>query len=187
MKKERVFEGKHVILGVTGSIAAYKACEIVRLLIKGGAEVRVIMTKAARNFVGELTFQTLSRKAVYTDMFCQSYDWEPLHTSLAEWAHLVLIAPASADIIGKLANGIVDELLCGVVFATRAPVLIAPAMNTNMYLHPVLQENICKLKAIGYEVMEAEEGELACGAKGVGRLADVEKIVERAAEMLAEA
>lgn len=186
MKDEKVFEGKHVILGVTGSIAAYKACEIVRLLVKGGAEVRVVMTKAARNFVGELTFQTLSRKAVYSDMFPERYDWEPLHISLAEWADLVLVAPASADIIGKLANGIVDELLCGVVFATRAPVLIAPAMNTNMYLHPILQENIRKLKTIGYEVMEAEEGELACGVRGVGRLPDVGKIVEKAEEILAK-
>jgi phosphopantothenoylcysteine decarboxylase/phosphopantothenate--cysteine ligase len=170
--------GKTIVLGVTGGIAAYKAAEIVRLLVKEGAIVRVIMTKNAQEFITPLTLQTLSGNPVATETFNLTQESEIGHIRLADTADLLLIAPATADIIAKLANGLADDLLSTVLLATTAPVLIAPAMNVHMYAHPIVQENMRKLSGLGYGFVEPAEGFLACGYEGKGRLADPEDIVE---------
>ncbi len=162
---------KEVILGVTGSIAAYRACDIVNSLRKEGFGVTVIMTKEAKEFVSPLTFQTLSRNKVYSEMFETLSEWNPVHTSLADKAGLILIAPACANVIGKLANGICDDLLTCVVMASSAKVLIAPAMNEKMYANPAVQENIIKLKKRGIRMIGPVKGPLACGHEGVGHIA----------------
>lgn len=169
--------GPFVIVGVTGSIAAYKACEIVCLLAKEGMETQAILTAEAREFITPLSLQTLSRNKVLTDMFELPEEWNPVHTSLADKADAVLIAPATANIIGKLAAGICDDLLTCVVYATKAPVIIAPAMNDRMYNHPILQENIARLKKLGYQFIGPAKGRLACGRNAVGCLADTGDIV----------
>lgn len=168
---------RHIVIGITGSIAAYKACEVITKLKRAGFDISCVMTEDAKNFITPLTLQTLSSNKVMTDMFELPDIWNPLHISLAKRADLILIAPASADIIGKLANGICDELLTCVVLATRAKVLIAPAMNENMYEHKIVQENIERLKKIGYRFIGPVKGRLADGAIGIGHLADVGKIV----------
>lgn len=173
-----------VLVGVTGSIAAYKACEIIRLLKKDGLDVRVLLTKEAGAFVTPLTFQTLSQNEVVSDMFELPEEWNPRHTSLADKAGLVLIAPATANIIGKLASGICDDILTCTVFATKAPVLIAPAMHASMYDHPVTQGNIARLKKIGYRFVGPVKGKLACGQEGLGHIADVADIVAEAKRLL---
>lgn len=175
---------KSIVLGVTGSIAAYKACEIVGLLKKASFDVQVLLTKEAAQFVGPLTFQTLSQNKVVTDMFEISDEWNPVHTSIADKADLILIAPATANIIGKLAGGICDDILSCVVFASKAPVLIAPAMNEKMYSHPVTQDNIARLKRIGYNFVGPVKGRLACGHDGLGHIADVKAIVDEAKRLL---
>lgn len=177
-------KNKRVILGVTGSIAAYKACEITGLLRKDGLEVQVLLTEEAKEFVTPLTLQALSGNRVITDMFDSPEEWAPVHTSLAEGASLVLIAPATANIIGKLACGICDDILSCVVMATRAPVLIAPAMNDKMYNHSIVQENIAKLKKIGYKFIGPVKGRLACGYEGMGCLADAQAIASEAKRLL---
>lgn len=169
-----------IIVGVTGSIAAYKACEIVSALVKEGAETQVIMTGEARQFITPLSLQTLSRNPVLTDMFEAPDEWNPRHISLADRADAVLVAPATAAIIGKLAAGICDDLLTCVICATKAPVVIAPAMNDGMYRHPVVQENIARLRKIGYRFVGPAEGRLACGREAIGRLADIGDIVRAA-------
>jgi len=179
MKKNR-----RVILGVTGSIAAYKACEITSLLRKAGLEVQVLLTEEAKEFVTPLTLQTLSGNRVITDMFDSPEEWDPVHTSLADSASIVLIAPATANIIGKLACGICDDILSCVVMATRAPVLIAPAMNDKMYTHDIVQENIAKLKKAGYKFIGPVKGRLACGYEGMGCLADAQAIANEAKRLL---
>jgi len=166
-----------IILGVTGSIAAYKACGIISLLKKDSFDVEVILTKEGAEFITPLTLQTLSGNKVMTDIFALPDNWEPIHMSLAEKADAVLIAPATANIIGKLSAGMCDCLLTCVVYATKAPVLIAPAMNTNMYDHKITQANIAKLKTIGYEFIAPAKGRLACGCEGTGRLAEIEDII----------
>lgn len=176
MKKQKRF----IVLGVTGSIAAYKACEIVSRLTKEDADVQVLLTKEAAEFVTPLTFQTLSANRVVTDMFDEPEEWEPAHTSMAERADLILIAPATANIIGKLACGICDDILTCVVFASNSPVLIAPAMNGKMYKHDIVQANIARLKRIGYKFIGPVKGRLACGAEDIGHIADVEDIVDEA-------
>jgi phosphopantothenoylcysteine decarboxylase/phosphopantothenate--cysteine ligase len=176
--------GKTVILGVTGSIAAYKACEILSLFRKEAIDTRVILTKEAQAFVTRLTFQTLSQNSVVTDMFECPEEWNPRHVSLAEKASLVLIAPATANIIGKLASGICDDMLTCTVFATKAPVLIAPAMNDAMYGHPVTRENVARLKKIGYRFIGPVKGRLACGSEAMGHIADVQDIVSEAKRLL---
>jgi phosphopantothenoylcysteine decarboxylase/phosphopantothenate--cysteine ligase len=173
-----------VILGVTGSIAAYKACDITSALRKTGMDVRVILTKEAKEFIAPLTLQTLSGNKVSCDMFELPEEWDPMHISLAEKASLVLIAPASANLIGKLAAGICDDLLTCVVFATKAPVLIAPAMNTNMYEHKIVQSNIAKLKALGYSFIGPIKGRLACGAEGIGHIAATDDIMAESKRLL---
>lgn len=170
--------GKTIVLGVTGGIAAYKAAEIVRLLVKDGATVWVIMTRNAQEFITPLTLQTLSGNPVSTETFSLTQESEIGHIRLADTADLVLIAPASANVIGKLAHGLADDLLTTVLLATTAPVVLAPAMNVHMYAHPIVQENLHRLAGFGYQVVEPAEGFLACGYEGKGRMADPEDIVE---------
>jgi len=173
-----------LVLGVTGGIACYKAVELVRLLVQGGFAVQVIMTRGAMEFVTPLTFQTLSGKPVATETFSLSQESEIGHIHLADSADLFVIAPATANAIGKIAAGIADDLLTTVLMATRAPVLIVPAMNVHMYEHPIVQENLEKLKHVGYQVMEPAEGYLACGYEGKGRLPEAADIVERVRALL---
>ncbi len=172
-----MLHGKCLLLGVTGGIAAYKAAEVLRLLIKAGADVHVIMTQSARQFVTPLTFQTLSGHPVHTEMFNLVQEQEIGHISLADRADLVLIAPATANVIGKIANGIADDLLTTTIMATRAKVLFAPAMNTNMWQNPLYQMNQQRLEQLGYQFIEPVYGDLACGWQGQGKLPDPEAIV----------
>jgi len=180
----RVYKGiimlkdKNIVLGITGGIAAYKAATLTREFVKRGAVVKVIMTPNATRFITPLTLQTLSGNPVYTDMFSLSGDWDIHHISLAQAADIVVIAPATYNIIGKIASGIADDLLSTTIAATKAPVLICPAMNSNMYDNPILRSNIDKLSALGYLFMDAGRGELACKADGAGRLPDPADIVE---------
>lgn len=175
---------KTVVLGVTGSIASYKACEIISLFRKDSVNVDVVLTKEAREFITPLTLQTLSGNKVICDMFDTPDEWDPAHTSLADKASLILIAPATANIIGKLANGICDDMLSCVVYASKAPVLIAPAMSNNMYTHEVTQANIAKLKKIGYKFIGPIKGHLACGCNDIGHIAEVSAIVKEAKRLL---
>lgn len=172
----KVLEGKTVVLGVTGGIAAYKAAEVASLLVKGGAEVHVIMTEAATKFVAPLTFRTLSRNPVAVDMFADPGEWNVRHVALAEKADIVVVAPATANCIGKVACGIADDLLTTVIMATKAPVLFAPSMNQAMYENPIFRANLDRLLALGYRVMEPGTGYLACGAEGKGRMPEPEEI-----------
>jgi phosphopantothenoylcysteine decarboxylase/phosphopantothenate--cysteine ligase len=169
---------------VTGSIAAYKACDLIRALQKLGLSVTVVMTREAKEFVTPLTFQQLSQNKVYEDMFEKDIDVEIEHIALADKAALVLIAPATANIIGKIASGICDDLLSCTVVATKKPVLIAPAMNENMYTNRVVQYNINKLKSLGYKFIPPRKGELACGNVGWGCLAEIEEIVRQVKKIL---
>ncbi|MDP3730758.1 MAG: flavoprotein [Candidatus Omnitrophota bacterium] len=175
---------KTVIIGVTASIAAYKACEIVNLLRKDSFDVKVILTKDALEFVTPLTLQTLSGNKVLTDIFEPPDKWSPVHTSLADSASLILIAPATASVIGKLANGICDDLLTCVIYASKAPVLIAPAMNENMYNHKVVAANIAKLEKIGYSFVGPVKGRLACGCDAIGHIAPVPEIIKEVKKIL---
>ena len=167
---------RKVLIGVTGSIAAYKAAELVRLFVKGGDEVRVVMTGAACEFVRPLTFQTLSRNPVLVDQFAAPAGWRPEHVSLAEWADLVVVAPATANTIAKMAHGIADNLLSATLLATRAKVAVAPAMNEGMWLAAATQENVAALARRGVGVVTPREGDLACASRGVGRMAEPEEI-----------
>lgn len=169
---------KTVIVGVTGSIAAYRACEIVGALRRSGFDVKVVLTEDGARFITPLTLQALSCNKVFTDMFEMPDVWNPVHTSLADSASLILIAPATASIIGKLACGVCDDLLTCVVYASNAPVLIAPAMNEKMYNHKIVQENIAKLKKIGYSFVGPIKGHLACGHDAIGHIADTDDIVK---------
>ncbi len=169
---------RKVIVGVTGSIAAYKSADLVRKLKQRWAEVTVVMTPAATQFISPLTLETLSGRPVATELFPSTRGPEVLHISLAQWADLLVVAPATANIIGKVAAGIADELLATVIMATQAPVLFAPAMNAAMFSNPILTANISKLRQYGYQFVEPEVGELACGGKGKGRLAPIETILE---------
>lgn len=173
-----------VVLGVTGSIAVYKACDITTGLVRAGFDVRVILTDEACEFIKPITFQTLSRNKVITSMFDAPEEWDPAHISLAERADLILIAPATANIIGKLASGICDDMLSCTVLASRSQVVIAPAMNVNMYKHPLVQQNIVKLKKIGYKFIGPVNGPLACGYEGMGHIASVDDIVREAKTLL---
>ncbi len=177
-----MLSGKNIVIGVTGGIAAYKACDIVSRLKKLGAGVDVIMTASAAEFVSPLTFQSLSQNPVTTDMFERPLNWDIKHISLAQKADMFLIAPATANIIGKIANGIADDMLSTTVMAAKCPVLIAPAMNTGMYENAVVQKNIKMLQNLGYQFIEPESGRLACGDEGKGKLASPESIVARIIE-----
>lgn len=168
---------KKILLCVTGGIAVYKAAALTSKLTQAGATVKIIMSASAREFVTPLTFQALAKNDVYTDTFDEKNSKVIAHIDLADWADLVLVAPATANIIGKLANGIADEMITTTLLATTAPVWIAPAMNVHMYDHPVVKRNLQTLHDIGYEFVEPSEGYLACGYVGKGRLEEPEKIV----------
>ncbi len=173
-----------IVLGVTGGIAVYKACEVLRLLQKQGIDVYVVMTKNACQFVAPLTFETLSGHPVAVDTFERPATWEVEHIALAKRADLFLIVPATANIIGKMANGIADDMLSTTVMATRAPVMVAPAMNTGMWENPAMQENLKTLISRGVHVVSPASGYLACGDSGAGKLEDVAVIAQRALEVL---
>jgi len=171
---------KTVLLGVTGSIAAYKAADIASRLVKNGRAVYVVMTRHATEFITPLTLQTLSRNPVTVSIFDEKNSWHPGHIDLADRADLLLIAPASANTIAKLAHGIADDALTSIVLASRAPLLIAPAMNGKMWEHPATRENCRVLAARGARFIGPEEGMLACGYEGIGRLCPVDEIIEAA-------
>ena len=173
-----------IVLGVTGGIAVYKACELLRLLQKRGIDVFVVMTQNACHFVAPLTFETLSGHPVAVDTFDRPQTWEVEHIALAKRADLFMIAPATADIIGKMACGIADDMLSTTVMATRAPVLIAPAMNTGMWENAAVQQNVKTLQARGVEFVMPVSGHLACGDSGAGKMEDVEIIADHACKML---
>ncbi|MDM0490465.1 bifunctional phosphopantothenoylcysteine decarboxylase/phosphopantothenate--cysteine ligase CoaBC [Clostridium perfringens] len=169
---------KCVVVGVSGGVAVYKTLDVISRLRKKDVEVHVIMTKSATEFVTPLSFQSLSQNMVITDMFAEPKAWEIQHISLAKKADLMLIVPATANIIGKVANGIADDMLSTTIMATKAPVVFCPAMNTNMYENPIVQRNISLLKELGYEFIEPASGRLACGDEGKGKLQDTEIIAE---------
>ena len=169
---------KTVLIGVTGGIACYKSIEIVNQLRKDGYNVEVIMTRSAQEFVTPLTFQTMSGNQVVRDMFDPVHKWDTKHIELAKKAALFVIVPATANVIGKIANGIADDMLTTTVMAARCPVLIFPAMNSYMYENPIVQDNIEKLKKYGYHVYKTASGELACGDIGSGKLPDWQEIVK---------
>jgi len=179
-----MLKGKKIVLGVTGGIAAYKAAELVRELVRSGAEVFVVMTRSAQEFITPLTLQTLSGNKVATELFSLLEESEIGHISLADRADILVIAPATANMIGKIAGGIADDMLSTVVMATQAPVLLAPAMNVHMWENSITQENIQKLRARGYHFIDPEAGELACGYEGKGRLAEIPAIVEEVQTLL---
>lgn len=181
-----MMKGKKILLAVTGGIAAYKSAELIRLFIKDDAQVKVLMTKNAQEFITPLTLQTLSSHPVYRETFSLIKDFDIAHIALAQEADILVIAPATANIIGKIAAGLADDLLTTVVMATKAPVLICPSMNTNMYENVIVRENIQKLTSRGYHMMEADSGELACKSEGVGRLPELSDIIEEVKSILTE-
>jgi phosphopantothenoylcysteine decarboxylase/phosphopantothenoylcysteine decarboxylase/phosphopantothenate--cysteine ligase len=176
---------KSIVLGVTGSIAAYKSAELASLLVKQGHQVFVVMTQDAIEFISPLTLRTLSKNPVTTSFFDEKESWQPGHVELADRANLLLIAPATAHIIAELAQGLANHPLAAIALATRAPILLAPAMNGKMWSHPATLENVDKLKSRRVEFIGPEEGMLACGYEGLGRLWKVEDIAFRAEFLLA--
>ncbi len=179
--------GKKIVLGVTGCIAAYKACYLLRSLIREGAEVRTVMTRSACKFVTALTFESLSGQPVSVEMFPDNRFTSVHHIHLAEWADLILVAPATANILGKTASGVSDDLLTTIICAAQSPVMFAPAMNSFMWTNPVTQGNVSKLKALGYRFVEPVAGDLASWAKGPGRFPEPESIVEAVVRLLSVA
>jgi phosphopantothenoylcysteine decarboxylase len=177
---------RNIVLGVTGSIAAYKAADLTSKLTKEECSVRVVMTADAQRFISPLPFKTLSRHPVVTDLYDEEEGWKPIHIRLADEADLLLIAPATANILAKMAHGIADDALTCIALGLNrdAKILIAPAMNGKMWLHAATQQNVATLKGHGVEFIGPEEGMLSCGYEGIGRLWEVEKIVERAVELL---
>ena len=173
-----MLKNKNIVIGITGGIACYKACEIISYLAREGANVDVIMTKNATEFITPLTIETLSKNKVVIDMFAKKEHIEVEHISLARKADLVLVVPATANIIGKVANGIADDMLSTTIMATTSKVVFAPAMNNEMYNNRIVQDNIKKLKDYGYEFINPVEGNLACGYKAIGKLAKKETIIE---------
>jgi len=177
-------ENKKILLGVTGSIASYKACEIISILKEKGYKVTCAMTKDAMNFITPLTLETLSGEKTATDMFELPEGRNPQHTSLGEGASLILIAPATANIIGKIASGICNDIVTCSVFASNCPVLFAPAMNDLMFSNPIVKDNISYLKDKGYHFINPVKGNLACGREGIGHIAPAEEIVKKAVKLL---
>lgn len=175
---------KNIVLCVTGSIAAYKSADIISSLVKKGFNVNVIMTEAAKQFITPLTLQTLSKNKVISNVFDDYNPKEVTHIALAKKADLFLIVPATANIISKIAYGVADDIVLTSILATKAPVYIAPAMNSNMYLNPITQSNMSKLKSFGYNFIEPEEGLLACGDVGIGKLAHINIIINIVEEAL---
>ena len=175
---------KEVLLGVTGSIAAYKACDITNRLKEQGYDIVVIMTDEAAKFITPLTLERLSGNKVISDMWVPAEEYDPLHTSLADKADLVLVAPATANIIGKIASGICDDILTCTILATKAPVLFAPAMNDKMYKHRSVEANIAKLKEWGYTFIGPAVGRLACGYSAIGHISDTDFIIKEVKKVL---
>ena len=188
MKKEspKPLLKKTILLGLSGSIALYRSCDLVRELKSEGANVICVMTKSAEKFVTATTFQALSGNTVYTDPFSTQEDWAVLHTTLADKADLILICPASTNLIARLASGMADDMVTSVVLASKAKVLIAPAMNDNMLSHKITQENIQKLKKVGYQFIEPIEGDLVCGRVGVGHIAEQATILDHVKSILSK-
>ena len=180
-------QGKNIVLGVTGSIAAHRAADLASLLTRQGCDVHVVMTADAQRFITAVPFKTLSRNPVVTDLYDDAAGWQPMHIKLADEADLLLIAPATANTLAKLAHGLADDALSCVALALnpQARVLVAPAMNGKMWLHPATQQNVATLKARGMEFIGPEAGLLSCGYEGVGRLWPVEQVSRRAMELLA--
>ncbi len=178
-----MLQGKNVVVGVAGGIAVYKVVDVVSRLKKQGANVYVIMTQSAANFVTPLTFREISGQPVVVDMWAETTNWNVEHIALASSADLFLLAPATGNMIGKIANGIADDMLSTTVMATKAPVLLVPAMNTNMYLNPIVQQNITKLTELGYHFLEPATGPLACGTEGIGRLPEPTVIVDKVLDL----
>src|SRR2546422_2233726 len=177
----------NIVLGVTGSIAAYKAADLTSRLAKAGCDVHVVMTADALRFITPLAFKTLSRHPVVTDLYDEEEGWKPTHIKLADEANLMLVAPATANTLAKIALGLADDALSCIALALnpQARLVIAPAMNGKMWLHPATQQNVATLKSRGAEFIGPEEGLLSCGYEGLGRLWPVEKVVQRALELLA--
>ena len=175
----------NILLGISGSIAAYKAAELASLLVKRGATVTAVMTRDAQEFITPLTLQVLTRRPVVTGLYDEKESWRPGHIQLADEADLILLAPATANTLAKLAHGMADDVLGAIALATKAPFLHAPAMNGKMWLHPATQTNVATLKSWGHHFIGPEDGMLACGYEGVGRLWPVEGIVDRALAILA--
>lgn len=177
---------KNVVLGVTGSIAAYKAADLTSLLNKAGCDVRVVLTTDAQKFITPLPFKTLSRNPVMTDLYDEEHGWKPAHITLADEADLLLIAPATANVLAKLAHGLADDALTCIALALNpeAKILVAPAMNGKMWNHAATQQNVATLKSRGVEFIGPEAGMLSCGYEGVGRLWPVEEIAKRALALL---
>lgn len=175
---------KHVLLGVTGSIAAYKSADIASQLVKAGCKVTCVMTRDAQQFITPLTLQILSKQPVVTDLFDEKESWRPTHIQLADSADLLLVAPATAHVLATLAHGFAGDALAAIALAARAPLLVAPAMNGKMWTHPAVQQNVEILRSRGAEFIGPDEGMLACGYEGVGRLWPVEEIVAKAVALL---
>ena len=173
-----------IVLGVTGSIAAYKAAALVRLLRVAGSDVHVVMTEAATRFVGTLTFRTLSQNPVCVGMFDEPAEWKPRHIALADRAQAVVVAPCTANVMAKMVHGLADDLLTATLLASRAPIVVAPAMNAHMWDHPATRANMAVLKQRGVTVLDVEEGDLACGYEGRGRMTSPESIVTAVKELL---
>ncbi len=174
----RPLKGKHIVVGVTAGIAAYKAVDLVSRLYKAGAEVKVVMTRNATKFVSPLVFGEISKHKVAVEMFENVQNWNVEHIAYATWADAYVIAPATANMIAKMSNGIADDMLSTQLLATTAPVFVCPAMNSNMYTHPTVQENLTILRGRGVHVLEPDSGLLACGVEGKGRLPDPQKIMD---------
>lgn len=181
-----MLDNKNIIVGVTGGIAIYKTLDLISKLKKENANIEVIMTKAATEFITPLTFQTMSQNRVHFDMFGLVNEMEVEHISLAKKADVILVAPATANTLGKIANGIADNLLTTVIMATNKKVVFAPAMNTQMYKNPIVQNNIIKLKELGYEFINPGEGRLACGDEGTGKMAEPIQIIEHLKNLFTE-
>ncbi|MFC1909770.1 flavoprotein [Chloroflexota bacterium] len=175
---------KNILLGVTGSISAYKAADLASKLFQAGANVKVVMTPYATEFIPPLSFRAVTKNEVFTDDFASTVNKGITHVNLGDKADVVVIAPATANTIAKIAYGLADNILTATVLATTAPVVIAPAMHTNMYLNPATQENIAKLKARGYIMVGPDSGPLASGGSGPGRLTEISKIIEAIEEVL---
>lgn len=173
-----MLKGKTIVLGVTGSIAAYKTASLASMLVKQHANVHVIMTKNACNFINPITFETLTHNKCLVDTFDRNFEFKVEHVSLAQAADVFLIAPATANVIGKMANGICDDMLTTTVCATRKPVLISPAMNTGMYENPIVQDNLKKLSAFGYHIIKPAVGRLACGDVGTGKMPEADELFD---------
>ena len=177
---------RKILLAVTGSIAAYRACDIAYELKRRGHDVTCLLTKEAAHFITPLSLENFSGHRVYSDLFSESYERNPIHTVLAQEADLILIAPATANLLAKLAVGLLDDLVTCTLYATTAPILVCPAMNDKMLQHPVVQANMEKLRSLGYQFVDPIVGPLVCGAEAEGHLAETTTIVESAERLLKE-